>query len=293
MRFDIGDVTVDVIVDLECFALSAAQILPGADLDELLPHRHLLAPDHVDFAARTILLGAQAMLVRLPGLTILVDTCVGEHKERPNRPDWHQRSASGFLESLAALGLVPEAIDIVFCTHLHVDHVGWNTRLLDGRWVPTFPKARYLLGRRELEHWQAVVATNPAVNHASFADSVLPILEAGLAELVDDGHEIAPGVTLVPLPGHTGGQMGLRVDRQGARAIFCGDAIHTPAQILRPEWSSGFCTDPAQARATRKTLLECAVDENLLLVPAHFRNCGCTRVRRDGAGFVPILGASA
>lgn len=289
MRFGIGDAVVDVIIDIDRFALPMA-FLPDCDPAALLPHRDLLEPDHVDFAGGTFLLGVQALLLRVAGLTVLVDTCVGENKSRPNHPAWHERSASGFLERLAAAGVAPEAVDVVFCTHLHADHVGWNTRLLDGRWVPTFPHARYLVGRRELAQWMERAQQDPGVNHGSHADSLLPVLEAGLVETVEDGHELAPGVTLVPLPGHTTGQMGLRLERNGARAIFCGDAIHSPAQVLRPEWSSRVCTDPQAAAATRRDLLECAADEGVLLVPAHFRNCGCARVLRKGEGFLPVFG---
>ncbi|MBC9178306.1 MBL fold metallo-hydrolase [Pseudoroseomonas ludipueritiae] len=289
MRFGIGDAVVDVIADIDRFALPAG-FLPDCDLDALLPHRALLEPDHVDFAGGTFLLGVQALLLRVAGLVVLVDTCVGENKSRPNHPAWHERSATGFLERLAAVGVAPEAVDVVFCTHLHADHVGWNTRLLNGRWVPTFPRARYLIGKRELAQWMGRAQQDPGVNHGSHADSLLPVLEAGLVETVEDGHELAPGVTLVPLPGHTKGQMGLRLERNGARAIFCGDAIHSPVQVLRPEWSSRVCTDPQAAIATRRDLLECAADEGALLVPAHFRNCGCARVRREGEGFLPVFG---
>lgn len=287
MHFMLGDARVDLVPDIDRFALPAARIMPGRNLNELLPHRALLEPDHVDFGQGDILLGVQALLLRIPGLTVLVDTCVGEEKERPVRPEWHRRTASGFLE---ALGLAPEDVDVVFCTHLHADHVGWNTRRVDGRWVPSFPRARYLVGRRELDYWQSRAAAEPGVNHGAFADSVQPLLEAGVVDAVADGHELAPGLTLKPLPGHTVGQMGLWLERGGARAIFCGDAIHSPVQIYRPDWSSAFCTDGEEAAVTRRTLLDCAAEDGTVLVPAHFRHCGCTRIRRSGEDYVPLLG---
>lgn len=287
MHFTLGDVRVDLVLDMDVFPLPAARIMPGRDLGELLPHRALLEPDHMDFARGDLLLGMQALLLRLPGLTVLVDTCVGEHKERPAHPHWHRRAASGFLD---ALGVPPEAVDVVLCTHLHADHVGWNTRLLDGRWVPTFPRARYLVGRRELDYWRSRAAAEPGVSHGAFADSVQPLLDAGVVDAVADGYELAPGLTLKPLPGHTVGQMGLWLERAGARAIFCGDAIHSPVQILRPDWSSAFCTDPEEAAETRRTLLHCAAEDGTVLVPAHFRRCGCTRIRREGEDFRPLFG---
>ena len=288
MHFILGDARVDVVADFDPFAIPAARIMPGRVLRELLPQRALLEPDHVDFARGEILLGMQALLLRIPGLTVLVDTCVGEDKERPVRPEWHRRTASGFLDRL---GVAPEEVDVVLCTHLHADHVGWNTRLLDGRWVPTFPRARYLVGRRELDYWRSRAAAEPGVSHGAFADSVQPLLDAGLVDAVADGHELAPGLVLKPLPGHTVGQMGLWLERAGARAIFCGDAIHSPVQVLRPDWSSAFCTDAEEAADTRRTLLECAAEDGTVLVPAHFRNCGCTRIARDGEGYRPIYGA--
>ncbi|EHL95399.1 metallo-beta-lactamase domain protein [Acetobacteraceae bacterium AT-5844] len=290
MRFNIGDATVDVVLDLECFALPVPRFMPAADLSELQAQRALLEPDHVDFDGNALLIGMQAMLLRIPGLTILVDTCVGEDKPRPAHPSWNQRRASGFLERLAELGVGPEDVDVVFCTHLHADHIGWNTRLLNGRWVPTFPRARYLVGRRELEYWQSRALAEPGIGHGSFADSVQPLLEAGLVVTVEDGEELAPGITLQPLPGHSPGQMGLHVRRGGEQALFLGDAIHSPVQVFRPEWSSALCTDPDQARTTRRQILECAAEENVLLVPAHFRNCGCARIRREGDGFTPLFG---
>jgi glyoxylase-like metal-dependent hydrolase (beta-lactamase superfamily II) len=287
MHLTLGDVTIDSVSDIDPFALPLRRILPAADLAALAPHRALLEPDHLDLAAETLLIVVQSLLLRVDGLTILVDGCVGEDKPRPNRPDWHARRATGFLDRLAALGVAPDQLDFVFCTHLHADHVGWNTRLVDGRWVPTFPRARYLMGRRDLAHFQA----HPLESHACYADSVLPVLEAGLAEPVDDGYAIAPGLTLLPLPGHTPGQMGLLLDRGGHRALFCGDAIHSPVQILFPDWSSGFCVDPAQAALTRRGLLERAVGEDLLLVPAHFRGCGCARIHRAGDAYRPVFRA--
>src|SRR5690606_29853570 len=165
---------------------------PGATGEALRPFEATLAPDHVDLARGNILIGLHSLLLRVGGLNILIDACVGEQKHRPRRADWHQRAGTGYLDRLRAAGVAPEEIDIVLCTHLHADHVGWNTRMDNGRWVPTFPKARYLIGRDELAHWQAEEAAEPGRhNHGSYADSVLPVIEAGQSELVDDGFELA------------------------------------------------------------------------------------------------------
>ena len=231
------------------------------------------------------------MLILLNGRTILVDTCVGEAKERPELTAFHQRRGSGFLQRLAAAGGRAEDIDTVFCTHLHVDHVGWNTQKADGRWLPTFPHARYLFGRLELADWMArrAAGTPPPFHLASLDDSVIPIVEAGLADLVDDGFELAPELVLTQLPGHTAGQMGLRIDRDDCRAIFCGDAIHSPVQLLQPDISTASCVDGQAAAATRRALLKEATESGRVVAPAHFRGRRFCRVRRQGAGFDPAF----
>lgn len=277
------------IVDLDPFALPLSFLFPDADLGSLAQARDILAGRHIDYANARILLAVQSHLVRIGGRTILIDTCIGEDKQRPRRPDWHLRQHTGYLAELAAAGCSPGDIDIVLCTHLHADHVGWNTRLESGRWVPTFRNARYLASRRELDHWQAETARQPEVNHASFQDSVLPVIEHGLIDAVSPGEAIAENARLVPLPGHAPGQIGLELSAgEGARALFCGDAIHSPAQIFRPEWSSAFCFDREEAVRTRQALIARAVEENLALIPAHLRG-NCMRIRMQGGIATPVV----
>jgi glyoxylase-like metal-dependent hydrolase (beta-lactamase superfamily II) len=290
MRFHIGDSAVDVLVDIDRFELPIARLLPEAEPGQVASARTLLEPDHMDFESGMLIFAIQTFVLRSAGRTILVDTCVGEGKERPLIPDFNRRRQSGFLERLAAAGVQPESVDLVFCTHLHVDHVGWNTRWLDGRWVPTFPKARYLIGRRELVYWQDQRRRpdGDALQLGAFADSVLPILEAGRAELVDDGYELGPGLSLVPLPGHTPGQMGVRLDG-AARALFCGDALHSPLQVLDPGLSTAVCVDREQARRVRRALLEEAAEEGRLVVPAHVRGTRRMHIQRTATGFTPCF----
>lgn len=278
----IGDVTVHRVIDMDPFRLPFGFIFPQADPNDLEAHRDILA-DHVDPATNDVLLAVQSHLVRTGGLNILVDTCVGEMKPRPRRAEWSRRTASGYLQRLAAAGCRPEDVDVVLCTHLHVDHVGWNTQLEDGRWVPTFPRARYLMGGTDLAHWQAAFSADPTVNHGSFADSVLPILDAGQADLVAPGDAVADGATILPLPGHTPGQVGLDVETAaGTRLVICGDAIHSPFQVLRSELSSAFCSDPAAAADTRMALLARAADDDVVLIPAHLRRPGMRIGRKPG-----------
>jgi glyoxylase-like metal-dependent hydrolase (beta-lactamase superfamily II) len=283
----IGGVTVHRVVDLDPFVLPFDMLLPGADPKALEPHRALL-DGHVDLDAAAVLLAVQTHLVRISGLTILVDTCVGEHKPRAARADWNQRAATGYLDRLAACGARPDQVDVVLCTHLHADHVGWNTVLADGRWVPTFPNARYVMGHAELAHWQGVIARDPTASHGCYTDSVLPVVEAGLAAPVMPGEAIAEGAGTIALPGHTPGQVGLRLETGDRPVFFCGDAVHTPAQALEPDWSSRFCTDREQAAITRKALFERVAEEDAVLVPAHLRAAGM-RLRRDGSRYRPAM----
>jgi glyoxylase-like metal-dependent hydrolase (beta-lactamase superfamily II) len=282
--------TIDKIIDLDPFDLPLTMLFPSASIAALDSERDLFAGDHVDYARSTVRLAIQSHVVRIGGATILVDTCVGEHKERPQRPDWHRRNGTEFLQRLAAAGCSPEDVDIVFCTHLHADHVGWNTRLESGRWTPTFPNARYLVGKVELAFWQDAAAGSGGINHGSFADSVLPILEAGLIATVAADEQIIDGATIVPIPGHTAGQIGLEIaQNSGPDLLLCGDAIHSPIQITRPEWSSFICHDKAQAETTRRSLIERAATDGLLLLPAHLRAAPAMGVKRIAGRHVPAF----
>ncbi|HEX6013982.1 MAG TPA: MBL fold metallo-hydrolase [Geminicoccaceae bacterium] len=290
-RFTIGEITVDVVVDDDDFQLPLREFLPGLDLTSLARHRGLLEPEFLDTARDVVRFAVQAFVIRADGRTLLVDTCVGEQKDRPEIPVWNQRRGTGFLERLARAGVDPAGVDTVFCTHLLIGHVGWNTRREDGRWMPTFPNARHLVGRAELADWSARcdAGTAPAMHVRGLQDSVFPLVDAGLVDLVDDGHEVAAGLVLAPLPGHTAGQMGLRVDRQRGRAVFCGDAIHSPAQVFQPAVSTSSCADPRLAAATRCALLEEAAATGRLVVPAHFRGQRHARVRSGPVGFEPVF----
>jgi glyoxylase-like metal-dependent hydrolase (beta-lactamase superfamily II) len=293
MRFAIGDAVVDIIVDDDDLHLPLSQYFPGFDPRVIEAQRSVLEPEFLRSERDEARFAIQSFVFRAGGRTILIDSCVGEGKDCPEIPAWHQRRGTGFLDRLRRSGVDPAAIDLVFCTHLHVDHVGWNTQQESGRWVPTFPNARYLFGRRELADWmgQREAGRVPPIHARALEANVIPIVEAGLADLVDDGHEPGPGLRLVPLPGHTGGQMGLVVDYADHRAIFCGDAIHSPLQIFQPDLSTSTCTDPAQANRTRTAILAEAADSVRLVVPAHFRGGRCAHIRPHGSGYEPVFDA--
>jgi glyoxylase-like metal-dependent hydrolase (beta-lactamase superfamily II) len=286
-----GKASVQRIVDIDPFTLPLSFLFPGASIEALGAGADALNGPHIDAANSAVHLAVQSHLIRFAGKTILMDTCVGEHKPRPTRPDWHQRSNSGYLRNLAACGCSPDDIDIVMCTHLHADHVGWNTQLVSGRWVPTFTNARYLMSQTEIDHRAKDAANNPEANHGSYQDSVLPVIERGLVTIVKGGDAIADGATIVPLPGHTPGQIGLELATGGpANVLFCGDAIHSPAQVYQPQWTSAFCFDKPQATATRVALLARAVAENMILIPAHLRAASMRVSERDGIMF-PVFKA--
>lgn len=275
------------LTDLDRFDIALNDLLPDGQHDALQQIGWLGS----DAYSNGILhLKIRSWLLRLNGRVILIDTCVGAHKERALRPDWHRRDGAEWLAALAASGLGPEDVDVVMCTHLHADHVGWNTQLANGRWVPTFPNARYICGRTEYLHWEDQ-AQSQQEKHGAFADSVLPVMEAGIMDLVDDGYDLAAGLTLHSAPGHTPGHMCIHASH-GPGAIFAGDVLHTPAQLAYPEWSSAFCSDPDQSRISRKRLLQDIADSGRLLIPAHFPDPGWHAVSSSGQTFAPVLDMS-
>jgi glyoxylase-like metal-dependent hydrolase (beta-lactamase superfamily II) len=227
-----------------------------------------------------LLVSIHALLVEAPGLRLVVDTCIGNDR---NRAFLGGRSLSTpFLEHLNEAGWSREGVDMVVCTHLHVDHVGWNTMRENGAWVPTFPNARYLIGKREFEHWNA---ESDAEQQAILGDSVRPILDAGLAELVEMDHVISPEIRLTPTTGHTPGHVSVMIESQGERAMITGDIMHHPVQMAHPDWAPSFDSDKAAAIATRKRVLDEVAEEPILVIGTHFAGPTAGRVRRDGAAF--------
>ncbi|MFD0903867.1 MBL fold metallo-hydrolase [Actinomadura sediminis] len=284
----LGDVSVTRVVEYYgSVEMSPDVFFPEAPERAWREHGSWLEPDFVDPASNVCVSAIQTWVLRSEGRTILVDTGVGNHKDRPYAPVWSRRDTD-FLGELARAGVRPEDVDLVVNTHLHVDHVGWNTRL-DGRaWVPTFPNAAYLMPRRDFDFW------NPANGHASrlgrgnqnvFEDSVAPVHEAGLALLWDDAHVIDGNLRLELAPGHTPGSSVLALESGGDRALFVGDLLHTPLQFVEPDANSCFCEDPAEARATRRRLFGRAHETGALVLPAHLGGHGAAEVARDGDGF--------
>ncbi len=219
-----------------------------------------------------------ALVVETPSRRIVVDTCLGNDKENRRIPTWN-RLQTNFLADLAAAGYARATIDTVICTHLHVDHVGWNTMLAEGHWVPTFPKARYLMGRVEFAHWASQREREDM--SAVLANSVRPVREAGLIDLVETDHLICDEVSLVPTLGHTPGHVSVRIASQGEEALITGDFMHHPCQIARPEWSSTADSDPVEARRTRERMLTNFAGTPILVIGTRFAGRTAGHVVRD------------
>jgi len=246
---------------------------------EALRQSPWLYPHFVSEDDATLKLSIHALLVEAPGLRLVVDTCIGN--DRPREITGGAPLATPFLQHLADAGWSREGVDAVVCTHLHVDHVGWNTLLEDGQWVPTFPRARYLIGRREYEFWRG---HDDAEQQAMLGDSVRPIFEAGLAQLVELDHVVSPEIRLTPSVGHTPGHVSVLIESEGERAVITGDMTHHPCQLAHPDWSLGD-DDAAAAALTRSRLFAEWADQPILVIGTHFPAPTAGHVIRDGAAF--------
>lgn len=292
--FHIGAVEVTKVVEWQGEIAPARVIIPDGPADLWRRNESWLAPDHWHPENDTYHGAAQTWVLRSEGKVVLVDTGVGNDRHRPQIPLFdHLRT--GFLDRLAEAGVRPGDVDIVINTHIHYDHVGWNTESRDGEWVPTFPNATYLIPRADQEYFDPRNAHRrraPRDDHEKrrqeggrivYADSIAPVL--GRAVLWSEGHRVDGDIRLEPAPGHTPGSSVVRVASGSDRAVFVGDVLHSPVQILEPDYSSCFCEDRAQAAATRRSVLERAADTGELVVPAHFAGSGAVEVRRDGSRF--------
>lgn len=256
---------------------------PETTESDWAPHRHWLEPDALDPVSDSLQFPMQSYVVRTSHHTILIDACVGNHKERPNRPAWHLKSDDTYMTALAAHGLAPEDIDYVMCTHLHADHIGWNTRMENGRWVPTFPNARYVFSEKELSAWRD--EGHVGFSRTPYEDSVLPIVEAGRAELVANDFALDDEVRLESTPGHTPDHLAIALNSGDARAIMCGDLMHSPIQCLHPEWVPWPDWDPGLAHSTRRAFLERYCETDTLVCTAHFPLPSAGRIVRSGDAF--------
>jgi len=280
----LGEISISSVVEIGRSSFPTTSMLPDSTPEAIAAHHAWLKPHFFDDTVGDLASRIQTYVVRTPQHTVLIDTGIGNDKPREGSALWHMRTG-GYLEDLEAAGVRPEQVDLVVCTHLHVDHVGWNTRLVGGRWVPTFPRARYVWAGEEWEYWRHE-------KEVCVADSVEPVMDAGQGMLVDSRHAVDPWLRFEPSPGHTPGHVCVRLTTAAGEAVFTGDLMHRTVQVAEPQWSSRFCQDPRRAALTRREFVERHADSGVLILAAHFPRPG--HIVRAGGGalrFVPVAGS--
>ncbi|HET9160167.1 MAG TPA: MBL fold metallo-hydrolase [Caulobacteraceae bacterium] len=280
LSWQIGDVKVTRIVEIEAIG-GTRFVLPQASPEAILPIGWL-QPHFADERGK-LKMSIHALVVETPSKRIVVDTCIGNDKER-GIPAWSNLQTT-FLKDLEAAGYPRQSIDVVLCTHLHVDHVGWNTMLEDDAWIPTFPNARYLMGRTEFDYWQGGGGESMGTDRRVFIDSVQPVFDAGLVDLVDTDHQVCPEVRLTPTLGHTPGHVSVRISSKGEEALITGDFIHHPCQLAHTDWASAADYDQAASTATRNKVFTELAGQDVLVIGTHFAAPTAGHVVRDGEAF--------
>jgi len=276
MPWTVGKVKITKIVELETVG-STRFILPLASNEEIRKSPWLIP--HFATEEGRLKMSIHSLVVETPTRRIVVDTGLGNDKEGRSVPTWNNRKGP-FLETMTEAGFPPDSIDTVLCTHLHVDHVGWNTRLVGSKWMPTFANARYVFGRTEYEYWRDNSVEPDKI--AVFNDSVKPIADTGKAELVASDHRLTDEITLIPTPGHSPGHMSVLITSDGETGLLTGDVAHHPCQMAHLGWSSTADSDPVQSASTRRELFSRFADTPTLAIGGHF-NAG--HIKRDGDAF--------
>ena len=278
-QWKIGNVLVTRIVEMEV-AGGTKFILPDATREACLPF-DWMQPNFMD-SEGNLIMSIHALVIDTGDKRIIVDTCIGNDKQR-NIPTWSNLQTN-FLNDLEEAGYPKESIDLVMCTHLHVDHVGWNTMLVDGEWIPTFPNARYLIAEKEWTYWND--NENEDLYGPVISDSVRPVVDAGMVEFVDDHFSLCKEVSLSPTPGHTPGHVSVLINSKKKRALITGDFIHHPVQMTNTDWCSPADYDKKQAQQTRETLLKKYVNQDILIIGTHFSTPTAGHIKfLDGGGY--------
>ena len=289
MKWTVGDVTVTKVPELDRVP-GMRGLIPAATREAIEPIKWL-QPHFVTHDLK-MLASIHALVVETGGRRILVDTCVGNDKDRAFDAWNHMQGP--FLQDLAAAGFPRESIDTVLCPHLHIDHVGWNTMWVDGKWVPTFPNARYLMGADEFAYWKAEADADDAKpagdkdmleSGTVFGDSVRPVFEAGLVDLVGTDHVLSDTVRLIPTVGHTPGHVSVLIESRGETALITGDFMHHPCQIARPDWAAAVDYDSDRSTRTRREVFERYADTPTLIIGTHFASPTAGRLVRDGDAY--------
>lgn len=266
LQRQLGALTINRIIESENPDFEPLGFFPETTPEDWTPHNKWLQPHAMDPVSGNLIFPMQSFLLRTRHHTILVDTCVGDHKKR-QRPNWNMTSSGTFLIRLKEAGVQPEDVNYVMCTHMHVDHVGWNTQLRDGRWIPTFPNAKHIISEKEWTYWEGVHRDTP-LDH--LADSVLPIIESGQAVFVTNDYALDDGVWLESTPGHTPDHVSVHLASNGADAVITGDLMHSPVQCAEPNWVARPDFDPNLARQTRRAFMERYCDTDVLICATHF-----------------------
>ena len=277
-HWKIGDVEVARIVEINAFEDNMSMLLKDCTTEEVQQHKWLV-PQFCT-PAGMMLISFQCFVLRSRGKSVMIDTCIGSDRKREYDVFCNLRTT--FLEDLSAAGFPPEKIDAVLCTHLHFDHVGWNTKLVNGKWVPTFPQARYLFGKKEFDHWMHLKATGGYHDFEHLHDSIDPILEAGLADFIGPEYQVTDEVSLMPTPGHTPGHVSVVIKSRGQEAIITGDMMHHPIQLIEPERHANFDMDKAQGARTRREFVDRVADKPVLVIGSHFTDPTSGWVVSDG-----------
>jgi len=280
-HWKIGDVEVARIVEVNEHVDDMTMLLPQGT-PEFVQSFPWLVP-HFATPAGKMLISFQCFVLRSRDKRVMIDTCIGADRQR-EFPIFCNLQTT-FLEDLAAAGFPPETINAVMCTHLHFDHVGWNTRKVNGRWVPTFPQARYLFGRQEWEHWQHLRRTGGYHNIEHLTDSIDPIIEAKLADFIGPDYHLTDEVWLEPTPGHTPGHVSVHIRSRGEEAIITGDMMHHPVQLAVPGELANFDMDKEQGAKTRRAFVERYADKRVMIIGSHFCNPTSGWIVRDGAAW--------
>jgi glyoxylase-like metal-dependent hydrolase (beta-lactamase superfamily II) len=291
-EFAVGEAKIARIEETYLAVYRATDIFPEFSDAIRAEHAPWLAPNHFDAASGFIKLSVHSWLMHIGKTKILIDCCCGNAKPRPARPFWNMLNTP-YLERLATAGARPEEIDYVMCTHLHHDHVGWNTQLRDGRWVPTFPNARYVFSKPDFEYY-CELDSDPAspepVEFGTFRECVLPVVESGRADLVTGPHRLNDYLEILPAPGHSAGHVVFKLESRGAQALFIGDVLHHLLQVYYPHWNFPKNSDAEQARASRRMVLERCASTGALVLPGHVGAPFAGRIEATAKGFAPRFG---
>jgi glyoxylase-like metal-dependent hydrolase (beta-lactamase superfamily II) len=285
--FQIGDVSLVKVEEQLLHAIPPSFLCPGITPEEFAAIQPTLTASDLEPSRDALVLSVHTWVVRTPRHLILIDTGGGNDKERPTNPLFHRKSLP-YLQRLEQVGVDPEAVDFVFNTHLHVDHSGWNTRLINGKWVPTFPNARYVFPKAERDYYSGAASHNEAnlPSLGVYEDSVLPVIEAGLVDFIGpDGGKYLDIFEFIPTPGHSIGHISIALMSGGETAIFAGDVVHTALQLVRPDVNSVFCEFAADALASRQRLLKRSAETRALYLSSHFPGSSAGFVAADGDRF--------